>query len=103
MERTAAECADIVAPPRGDSMYKLMVPPTVVVPQSGGRGGSSVYTTSLAVRVNRAGQVDSVVVLSSQGGVGEMLGRRLLAGGNAKAARYRGCPVTAWTTVDIAG
>ena len=102
-QRTAEECANVVAPAPRDPMYKQVLRPMVVMPPANGRGGSSDYIISLAVRVNRAGQVDSVVVLNSQNGVGEMLARRLLAGGTAKAARYQGCPVTAWTNVSVPG
>ena len=52
------------------------------------------------VRVDRSGEVDSVVVMSSRGGIGESAGRRLM-GSKAKPARYEGCAVTAWAMVDF--
>ena len=73
----------------------------VVVPMSGTNlGRNAVYTFSANVRVNRTGQVDSVILLNATGGGDELVAHRL-ALAKARPGGFLGCAVTAWTVVDL--
>lgn len=94
----ARRCAELVPPSPGDTAYKHVLPPLVRSPVSLSGSQFAEYGLMARVHVDKAGNVDSIMI--QDGGRYNQALRSRLANARARPARYQGCPIAAWTTVD---
>ncbi len=95
-------CAGIPAPDPGTRArnYRApLFPPSASLSSVAARNGDA-YPMSARVRVDSAGRVDSIEVLSGDPRVAQGFVNSL-RGAHPRPATVDGCPVTAWTYVDV--